>query len=357
MDAEKSGCCCKQTASINKASYIEGFNGADIKAVTKVSTELSSKDFIGALRVRLGMGRMNYKVEPGLYRTGKPNENSPVLVTANYKLTFDILRKNLTGINAWILVLDTNGVNVWCAAGKGTFGTKELVNRIKIAELGKIVKHRTVILPQLGATGVAAHEVANDSGFHVIYGPVRATDIKEFLGNGMKATTKMRTVRFNTLDRLVLTPVDFGHFIKPLTIFYGVLFILNVFGLGRFGLLEFIGFFGAVITGSVITPLLLPLIPARAFSLKGAILGILWTACLLSLSGGFVKLGIMKTAAYVLLLPSVSAFAAMNFTGSSTYTSPTGVNKEMHIAIPSILAASILGAILLVADSVINIFY
>ena len=80
-------------------------------------------------------------------------------MTANYKLSFDAIRKNLSGQNGWILVLDTKGINVWCAAGKGTFGTNELVKRIRLVSLEKIVNHKRLILPQLGAAGVAAHKV------------------------------------------------------------------------------------------------------------------------------------------------------------------------------------------------------
>jgi hypothetical protein len=332
-------------------------NVTAVGVVPRVSTELSGKDVIGAWRVRWGIGRMNYKVNPGIYSVGKPDGNSPVLVTANYKLTFDSLRKELAGMNLWILVLDTKGVNVWCAAGKGTFGTKELLHRIETVKLGEIVKHRTVILPQLGATGVAAHEVAKLSGFHVIYGPVRASDIKLFLEAGMKATPEMRTVKFNITDRLVLTPVDLVYWIKPLIIFFGILFLFNALGFGKFGLMELIGFFGAVVTGCVITPILLPWIPGRTFAFTGALLGILWTVALLLLNGGFAQLGILKAVSYLLLLPSVSAYTAMNFTGSSTYTSPTGVNKEMRIAIPIMLGASSLGMILLLADSIIKMFH
>ena len=79
-------------------------------------------------------------------------------------------RKNLNELDAWLLILDTKGVNVWCSAGKGTFGTKELVHRIQAASLGSVVKHRRLILPQLGATGAAAHLVKEESGFTVIYG-------------------------------------------------------------------------------------------------------------------------------------------------------------------------------------------
>lgn len=355
-----SGSCCgngAQILSIPNAPYIAGLNITAVGVVPRVSTDLAMRDMIGAWQVRWGIGRMNYKVEPGLYSTGKPDENSPVLVTANYKLTFDSLRKELAGLNVWILVLDTKGVNVWCAAGKGTFGTDELVHRIEAVRLGEIVKHRTVILPQLGATGVAAHEIAKRSGFHVLYGPVRASDVKSFLDAGMKATPEMRTVRFTLADRLVLTPVDLVQWFKPLTLFFGVLFILNALGFGQFGITEFAGFLGAVVAGCVLTPILLPWIPGRAFSFKGALLGLLWACAVIVLSGGLSHFGYLKTISYLFLLPSVSAYTAMNFTGSSTYTSPTGVNKEMRISIPVMLGSSLLGVIFLLVDGITRVLH
>jgi CO dehydrogenase/acetyl-CoA synthase gamma subunit (corrinoid Fe-S protein) len=128
-------------------------------AVPIVSTSLSTGDIFGACKVRFGIGRMDYKINPGLYAVGNPDNESPVLVSANYKLTFDTLRKNLSGLDCWILILDTNGVNVWCAAGKGTFGSEEVVNRIEKTGLSDIVTHRKLILPQLSASGVSAQEV------------------------------------------------------------------------------------------------------------------------------------------------------------------------------------------------------
>ena len=356
MAEENAVCCCKQAQEKPQEPYIAGWLKSPVGDVPQVKTALGTQDILGAWRVRWGIGRMKYKIEPGLYCVGEPDENAPVLVTANYKLTFDSLRKELAGLNLWILVLDTKGVNVWCAAGKGTFGTKELVSRIRAVKLGDLVRHRTVILPQLGATGVSAHAVAKLSGFRVVYGPVRACDLKEFLNSGMKASPQMRTVRFSLPDRLVLTPVDFVGWIKPLVLFFGALFILNALGLGRYGLAEVIGFLGAVVTGCVLTPILLPWIPGRAFSFKGALLGVVWTAVFILASGGFLQFGLVKAVSYLLLLPSVSAYTAMNFTGSSTYTSPTGVNKEMRAAIPIMLGASLIGLIALIADSIIKIY-
>jgi hypothetical protein len=350
-----SGCCSGvQIQPIPKEPYITGMNTTMIGPVPRITTKLSSRDILGTWRVRWGIGRMNYKVAPGLYSVGTPDENSPVLVTANYKLTFDSLRKELTNLSLWILVLDTKGVNVWCAAGKGTFGTDELIQRLSAAGLSEIVKHRTLILPQLGATGISAHEVTKKSGFHVVYGPVRARDVRAFLNAGMKATQEMREVQFTFKDRLVLTPVDFVQWMKPLLILLGILFILNALGLGRFGATELLAFLGAVASGCVLTPALLPWIPGHAFAFKGFVIGLLWALTVILFIGGISQTGILETLAYLLLLPTISAYTAMNFTGSSTYTSPSGVNKEMRIAIPIMLAASACGMLLLITSNVLK---
>jgi acetyl-CoA decarbonylase/synthase complex subunit gamma len=157
---------------------------------------------------------MNYTIDPGLYTLGDPDEKSPVLITANYKMSFDKLREALPGRNVWILVLDTEGINVWCAAGKGTFGTAELVSRIESNALTRIVSHRELILPQLAGPGVAAHEVKRLSGFKVIYGPIRAIDLPAFLDAGHKATPEMRLKTFTTWERIVLIPVELVEALK-----------------------------------------------------------------------------------------------------------------------------------------------
>jgi len=115
--------------------------GTSIASVPQISTVWSVNDVLETIRVRWSIGRMNYKVETGLYAVGNPTEISPVFVTANFKLSFDHVRRALYGMDAWLLILDTKGINVWCAAGKGTFGTKELCRQIKLVELEKIVSH------------------------------------------------------------------------------------------------------------------------------------------------------------------------------------------------------------------------
>ncbi len=320
--------------------------------IPTVSAVLSRMDKWKAFKVRCTIGRMHYTLAPGLYALGNPDKESIVLVSANYKLSFDALRSPLHGIDAWIMVLDTKGINVWCAAGKGTFGTDEIVGRIEQTGLKKIVNHRKLIVPQLGATGVAAHEVKKRSGFSVIYGPVRASDIPSFLENGRRATPEMRQVNFTLRDRVVLLPVEFVIWFKYLLLAIIAFFLTAGLHKGgysaglalRDGCQATLLLFLAFLSGTVIAPMLLPWLPGRSFSLKGLFSGLILFAVLHA--SGFMELSNIELFAWILIIPAISSFTAMNFTGASTYTSLSGVKKEMRIAVPLQLAASVTGIIL-----------
>lgn len=317
-----------------------------------MATRLTRGDVLGRWQMRWGLGRMRYRIAPGLYAVGCPDADSPVLVTANYKLTFDSLRRQLTGIDAWILVLETFGINVWCAAGKGTFGTAEIIRRLRATQLDGVVRHRTLILPQLGAPGVAAHEVRRESGFKVVYGPVRAADLPAFLTADLQATPEMRRVTFSAVERLVLTPVELTSMLKPIAWTSLALLILAAFGPQLFrpaaaltrGLTAIgIGLAG-VLAGAVLTPVLLPWLPGRVFALKGAVTG--GAVALLGLLLGWSRLDFWSASALLLAVPAISSWCAMNFTGSTTFTSPSGVEKEMRKAIPLQGVAAMLAGVL-----------
>jgi hypothetical protein len=282
--------------------------------IPRVGTELLFRDIAGSWKARWGINRMNFTVVPGLYCVGNPDENSPVFVTANYKMTFDVLRKELTEMNAWILVLDTKGINVWCAAAKGTFATNELINRIAEVKLSEIVSHKTLIVPQLGAVGVSAHEVLKSSGFKVVYGPVRAKDIKEFIASGLKATKEMRTVKFTIFDRLRLIPLELVDAVRYSAILLGIFFLLNLIGIASFGIFDLYAYIGAVLIGSVLTQLLLPWIPGRAFAWKGWLLGLIWAVIVGT--HNLSQYGLIRNMEYLLILPPISAFLAMNLRDS-----------------------------------------
>ena len=213
--------------------FVDGFRQTPAGKVPLVKTRLGLKDILGTALTRTGIGRNNYKVAPGLYAIGSPDQDAPVIVTANYKLSFDHVRRELGGRSVWLLVLDTRGINVWCAAGKGTFATGELVKRIIESGLEKVVAHRRVIVPQLGATGVSSKKVKRLSGFKVILGPIRAGDIATFLDNDLQADREMRRVTFTFVERLVLVPVEISLVLKPALWILLALFVLS--GIGQIG--------------------------------------------------------------------------------------------------------------------------
>ncbi len=338
----------------HRASFVTGSREAGGTAVPVVSTRLSRADVIGGWKVRWDIGRMRYTVEPGLYAAGTPGPESPVLVTANYKLTFDSVRRELAGIDAWILVLDTRGINVWCAAGKGTFGTRELQQRIAAVRLDQVVSHRTLILPQLGAPGVSAHEVKAASGFRVKYGPVRAADIPSFLAAEQKKNADMRRVRFGFSDRMTIAPAEVSHsWPAVLAVVAASVLLALPFRTGY--LPRLLGFviplLGSVLMGTVAFPALLPVLPFRAFSLKGATLGVLWAVA----AAFIVRATLPSAAALVLIIAPVVAFLSMAFTGSSTFTCQPGAALEVRRGVVPMIASLVLGVGLAVAARILAI--
>jgi len=334
--------------------FVTGWINTTPGPVPVVSTVLSRADRGGTAKALLGAGRMDYRIEPGLYAVGAPSASSPVMVTANYKLSFDALRSSLHGLNSWIMVLDTRGINVWCAAGKGTFGTAEVVNRIVRSGLRRVVDHRTIIVPQLGATGVAAHEVRKRSTFRVVFGPVRAPDIQAFLEAGMKATPEMRRVSFTLLDRLRLVPVEITQHARNAVLVMAASFLLAGFDRTGYSLRlaladgsrAVLNLLIIYLAANALGPMLLPWIPGRSFSLKGLLLGLAFVAAALAAGLGGSTL---ESVSWVFLYSSLTSFIVMNFTGSTTYTSLSGVKKEMNLALPLQIASAIIGAGLWIA--------
>lgn len=325
--------------------------------VPTVSSKLEFSDLMGAFKVRIGIGRNNYTVTPGLYKVGNPDRRSTILVSANYKLSFDTLRKNLDGLNLWILVIDTKGVNVWCAAGKGTFGTNNVVKSIKEFSLEHIVENRTIILPQLSASGVAAHKIKEQTGFRAIFGPVRAEDVRAFIKAGYKATPAMRKVTFPVKERAKLIPVDIWlSKYKILGILVAFFFMSGLDKTGFLfsrmidtGLFPVISLFGAYLGGIVLGPLFLPWIPFRAFALKGAFWGLAVSVALYLI----FTISIPEALALGFLNISIASFMTMNFTGSSTYTSLSGVQKEMKVAVPVQIGFAVAGLILFIVSKLL----
>lgn len=342
------GCGCSGGGSLVQLGRSEN-SAQPAGPAAALSTTLTWRDVLGGWGVRWGIGRMRYLMARGLYRVGAPDKKSPVLVTANYKLTVDAVRRELTGLHVWLLVLDTKGVNVWCAAGKGTFGTAELIQRIAAVGLAEVVDHRNLVVPQLGATGVAAHEVKRASGFLVHYGPVRARDIPAYLAAGLRATTPVRRVTFGWRERIVLVPMEVTAALKPAILLLGALGLLEALHhrtVSWHMLASLAPFVVALLAGSVLVPLLLPWLPTRVFAVKGAIVGAL---CVAAVLGALPFGGTIEAIGAGLLCIALTSYLAMMFTGATTFTNLAGASLEVRRALPPIVVSAALGALLRVA--------
>lgn len=282
------------------------------------------RDYLWNIGVRCNINRDNYKIPSGLYAIGSPNENSEVLVTGNYKLTFDYLRRSLNG-DYWILVIDTDGVNVWCAAGKGRFGTAEVIRMLKAVDIP--TKHKRIILPQLSGPGIQSHLVEKHTGKKVIFGPIRIEDMDKFVQEGLKEG--MRDVHFKMIDRMKLIPNELVSSFKILFLAFMISLLTTYWPV-------FYIFTAGSILGNVIFPLLLPYLPFKMFYKKGLLLSLL----LLVFLDGILSLGL------ILLAGLYVSYLAMNFTGSTTFTSLTGVKIELTEAIPRMIKFASLAAII-----------
>ncbi len=324
-----------------------------MSSIRPVSSAITPANRFDHLLARFSWRRGEHKVSPGLYALGNPSPASPVFVSANYTLSFDALRRALPGMDAYILVINTLGINVWCAAGKGTFGTQEIIERVEDSDLDKVVSHRTLILPQLGAPGVAAHEVKKATGFKVEYGPVRAADLPAYLRR-REAAGGMRRVSFNLADRAALIPVELvNHFLVTLAA------ALAAYLLG--GWVLAVAAAVSILSGVILFPLLFPLLPTRDFTTRGFLLGSL-TAFGMALVNALWAYPerpawwlTLSTLGYLLLWPPVTAFIALNFTGASTLTSRSGVRLEMNTYLRPLLALFLAGLAMIITLNVTRI--
>jgi ubiquinone/menaquinone biosynthesis C-methylase UbiE len=182
------------------------------------------------------------KLRPGLYAVGQPGPNSPVLVTGNFDLTVRRLVRAIDGrLDVWVLVADSAGINVWCAAGGGYFTAEKVIAAVKSSHLEEVVSHHALILPQLCANGVDGWRIRKEIGWGVHWGPVRAADLPAYLANKRKKTDDMRWVCFPLKDRLEMVTVTLGFYalliLVPVFIFWRNLFwpiTISMLGLSYF---------------------------------------------------------------------------------------------------------------------------
>jgi len=259
---------------------------------------------------------LKVQFRPGLYRIGRPGPEAPLLATSNYRLTVNLVRKHLAGRDAWLLIADTRGVNVWCSAGEGTFSAREIAVTLAASQAERRLTRREMILPKLCLNGVNRREVKERSGFRGLIGPVYARDLPAYLDHDLEKTPAMEQVHFNFWDRMWIGV----PFTLLLVLVPGVLAL----GLGRWirpTLPLWFALAGMLIAASYTW------LPTRRHLVKGLILGALLAAgaVIYLLQQHAPGLSIARSA---ILLLALELFVTADFSGSTPVSNRTLVEQE-----------------------------
>ena len=275
-------------------------------------------------------------IDPGIYKSGNPTESSPIIVTANYEFTYIKVMRDLKGIDAWVLCVDSNGINVWCAARGNDFGNNQLVEAVEATGIESLTNKKTLILPQLSAGGVATPELqkkSNNFPFRVVYGPVWSKDLPEFLEKRpARKPDRMKLAKFTLKHRFrgFITHTTFllrKIFLLPLIGLFLVFLILN--SLNLFAKLWWVGeLLLWIVTANFIITFTYPLANfTRRFILKGIFFGTLNIFILGIISFLFHK-SIIFTLFNLSFFLWVSFFSTMSLSGYTMATSPSEIQEE-----------------------------
>jgi NAD-dependent dihydropyrimidine dehydrogenase PreA subunit len=162
---------------------------------------VSASGLAGWLRDTL-LRLLPHATRTGLRAVGHPGPDSPVLLTGNFTLTVRRLVEALAGRDTWLLVANSHGINVWCAAGGGHLTHHDVIAVLRSSGVGDRVRHRRLILPQLAATGVERRLVREATGWEPRWGPARLEDLPEFLDRHERPRKDHRAMRFPLWERL-----------------------------------------------------------------------------------------------------------------------------------------------------------
>ncbi len=175
---------CEMAPNLEMETMIAGMFVAKYGAVVVLS------DFTGESIFPLLLERLNIYTDPqrpmtvteGIYPIGNPDENSPVLVTTNFALTYFIVSGEIEGskVPSWLLVKDSEGLSVLTAWAAGKFNGDDVGMFVKKSGIEGKIKHKELIIP--GYAAAIAGDVEEElAGWKVTVGPREAAHIPAFL--------------------------------------------------------------------------------------------------------------------------------------------------------------------------------
>ncbi|OIQ31593.1 MAG: hypothetical protein BM562_07000 [Alphaproteobacteria bacterium MedPE-SWcel] len=181
----------------------------------------------------------NFPCTLGLRRIGNPDDRSPVFLSGNYTLTVHRLLKVLAPFDCYLLVANSKGSNVWCAAGMNEYNEYDVIDAINVSNLKDMVAGRRIIAPPYAAPGIDVEEVTRQTGFKLAWGPTHLDDIPDYIRANYRRTSEMTLAQFGFIDRMeqaLSTALVYCMTLFPVAFFYpqyalismGLIFLLHL---------------------------------------------------------------------------------------------------------------------------------
>lgn len=317
------------------------------------------KAFLRTLRCILTGQIDQVSIEPGLYKSGNPSPESPIIVTANYEYTYIKVMRDLQGIDAWVLCLDSNGINVWCASRGENFGNEQLIEAVQNSGVVENVKTKTMILPQLSAGGISIPKLPKSFPFHIKFGPIWSKDLKTYLQSiPSEKPESMRVIKFSLSKRLE-AGITHTTFLLRMFLLWPTLILLIPFLIlhEQFGfsasLQILLALWVIFISCGMGIAILFPFTKnTRNFNIKGTIFGIISLLISLAIFIGTFQFKLIFIG-YSLWIYWIAFFTTMSFSGYTMHTGVTEIQdqypifqKLFKILLYIALSITILGGIL-----------
>ncbi|MHA1844618.1 MAG: hypothetical protein ACTSWE_10200, partial [Promethearchaeota archaeon] len=257
----------------------------------------------------------------------------PIIVTSNYEYTYIKVMKDLKNIDAWVLCVDSDGINVWCAARGGDFGNQQLVEAVKTTGIRHLIDDKTLILPQLAAGGVESPKLTkgtSDFPFKIKYGPIWSKDLPEYLEkHPSKKPPYMRIARF-TLGHRIRAGITHFTFLLRKIFLIPLLLLTTLFTPLNWssGLMWTAEFVLSLIFINLILVILFPLTNfTRSFIKKGIIYGGINSA-LMTLITWFFHAILLYSLFNLVFHFWIGFFNTMSFSGFTMPTNPREIQEE-----------------------------
>lgn len=308
--------------NVLRRRHAPSYSAVDIQdTIAPLPMEFTPMDYAKALLCWIFLFMRLFVIKPGLYHIGERDDKAPLFVTGNYYLTVFLLARRIRNKKVRLLIVDTKGINVWCAAGKGQFSAQEIIKKAGQCGLLATEPRLRVVLPKLCLSGVNLTEL-RQNGIVPIIGPVYAKDVPAFLEEGRLRQRFDEIVDFGLRSRVFTalpTAVQFFFY------FLGV-YVVSL-GYLSHSLIW-------IATGlAFLYPVLFPWLPGRLFSVKGLSLALFISILNFIFHDG----GLAELALVTVFIFATSVFIGLSYTGNSAVSNYTSVRKETARFLPVVV--------------------